>query len=209
MTLPSSDAKELVRAGYDRISAAYRSDVFDLAGTWYATALDALMGELAVGSDVLDLGCGCGVPVARRLAETHRVTGVDLSQRQIERASELVPTATFFRADMTTVALPADAFDAVVSLWAVIHVPLDEQASLFDAIARWLRPGGVLLLTAGNTAWTGTEDDWYGAPMYWSHGDRRFYASMLEARGFSILEEWLIPEDDSSHAAFLARLGLP
>jgi hypothetical protein len=69
----------------------------------------------------------------------------------------------------------------------------------------WLRPGGILLITVGSTAWTGTEDDWYGAPMFWSHGDRDSYASTLDARGFTVLEEWSIPEGDGAHAAFLAR----
>jgi SAM-dependent methyltransferase len=199
------DPKGIVRNGYDRISEAYRGDTFDPGGSWYATALEALDGVLAPGSRVLDLGCGCGVPVARHLARTHRVTGVDLSDRQIERARSLVPEATFVRADMTSVEFPSGTFDAVVSAWAIIHVPIDQQPALFDAVARWLRPGGVLLVTVGSSAWTGTEDDWYGAPMYWSHGDRDFYATALDARGSTIAEEWLIPEGDGAHAAFLAR----
>ena len=205
MTEPLADPKELVRSGYDRISEAYRADTFDPNGTWYATAIGALDTSLTAGSRVLDLGCGCGVPVAAHLARAHRVTGVDLSERRIERTRALVPGASFIRADMTSVELPRGAFDAVVSLWAIIHVPIEEQPALFDAIAGWLRPGGVLLLTVGGGAWTGTEDDWYGAPMYWSHGDRDFYAEALDAHGFDTLEEWLIPEGDGSHSAFLVR----
>jgi SAM-dependent methyltransferase len=209
MTSSPADPKTLVRSGYDTISEAYRADSFPLEGTWYETALRALDAALTTGSTVLDLGCGCGVPVAAHLARSHRVTGVDISERQIARARALVPDAEFLRADMTSVDLPARAFDAIVSFWAIIHVPLDEQPGLFDAIARWLRPGGVLLMTVGCDAWTGTEDDWYGATMYWSHGDRDLYARMLRERRFRIEQEWFVPEDDGGHTAFLARSSLP
>jgi SAM-dependent methyltransferase len=158
---------------------------------------------------VLDLGCGCGVPVARHLAERFDVTGVDLSDRQIERARRLVPSASFIRADMTSVVFPDDVLDAVVSCWAIIHVPVEEQPSLFDAIGRWLRPGGILLITAGGNAWTGIEEDWYGAPMFWSHREGAAYGAALRDRGFSVLEEWWIPEDDGGHTAFLARAPTP
>ena len=204
MSEPSGDPKLVVRTGYDRISDEYRADTFELDGTWYATALEALEGCVPPGSRVLDLGCGCGVPVARHLAERFDVTGVDLSDRQIERARVLVPRARFIRADMTSVVFPDDAFAAVVSFWAIIHVPVAEQSAVFDSIVRWLRPGGILLVTVGGGEWTGVEDDWYGAPMYWSHGDGSFYRGLLSERGFSVLEEWWIPEDDGGHAAFLA-----
>jgi hypothetical protein len=65
------------------------------------------------------------------------------------------------------------------------------------------------LITVGGSDWTGVEEDWYGAPMYWSHGDRDSYATALDVRGFTILEEWWIPEDDGGHAAFLARAPSP
>jgi SAM-dependent methyltransferase len=209
MTELPADPKRVVRAGYDRISDAYRADSFELEGTWYATALASLTTHLAPGGSVLDLGCGCGIPVARHLAERFDVTGVDLSDRQIERARRLVPRARFIREDMTSVVFPDGAFDAVVSFWAIIHVPVPEQGALFDAIARWLHPGGILLITVGGSEWTGVEDDWFGAPMYWSHGDGGSYAEVLQDRGFAILEEWWIPEDDGGHAAFLARAPTP
>jgi 2-polyprenyl-3-methyl-5-hydroxy-6-metoxy-1,4-benzoquinol methylase len=47
----------------------------------------------------LSAGCGCGVPVARSLADAgFRVVGIDISERQVERARRLVPQATFIQA---------------------------------------------------------------------------------------------------------------
>ena len=62
--------------------------------------MDLLEMRVREGVAVLDLGCGCGVPVARRLARRYAVTGVDLSPVQVERARTLVPNATFICADM-------------------------------------------------------------------------------------------------------------
>jgi 2-polyprenyl-3-methyl-5-hydroxy-6-metoxy-1,4-benzoquinol methylase len=156
---------------------------------------------------VLDIGCGCGVPVARFLANAgHHVTGVDISDVQIDRARRLVPTGTFLRADAIEVRLPRASFDAVVCLYALIHMPLAEQPRLIERIATWLRPGGWLLLTAGSEAWTGTEDDWLagGAPMWWSQADTATYRSWLQRAGLAITSEELVPEGMAAHSLFWA-----
>jgi hypothetical protein len=60
----------------------------------------------------------------------------------------------------------------VVRALALIHVPRLEQPALLRAIARWLRPGGLLVvsLTVHDDAGS-IEQDWMGAPMYWSGFD--------------------------------------
>ena len=112
---------------------------------WLARALELI----PAGSDVLDLGCGAGVPMTRALAAGRRVTGVDLSARQIELARADVPDATFLQADMTALDLPAASLDAVVAFYSLTHVPRADLPALLDAIHRWLRPGGVLVATMG------------------------------------------------------------
>src|SRR5256712_12700469 len=92
------DPKTIVRRGYDLVSRAYRAD--DADDGMYADWLDVLEKRIEPGSSVLDLGCGCGVPVARRLARGFAVAGVGLSPVQIARARELVPTANFGCAEM-------------------------------------------------------------------------------------------------------------
>ena len=71
-------------------------------GRGYFAWLEALTPLLQPGEAILDLGCGCGIPVAQELAQHFCVTGVDLSAVQIARARQLVPQATFLCADMTT-----------------------------------------------------------------------------------------------------------
>jgi 2-polyprenyl-3-methyl-5-hydroxy-6-metoxy-1,4-benzoquinol methylase len=95
-TVPDSalNSSEVVRRGYDDLSERYRSDAADPEE--YRVWTGELLASLRAGSRVLDIGCGCGVPVARRLVDAgHVVTGIDISERQIERARSLVPVRHF------------------------------------------------------------------------------------------------------------------
>jgi SAM-dependent methyltransferase len=199
------DAKRVVREGYDRISHAYRDDL-GARNVGYGQWLEAhLLPMLAAPSKVLDLGCGNGVPATRLLAECHDVIGVDISTVQIERARVLVPNATFVEADMSTVSFAAGSFDAVVSFFALIHVPVDEQPGILARVGTWLKPGGLFLATVGHRAWTGV-DDFYGATMYWSHPDASTYCEWLDQSGIDVLTQEFIPEDGRvGHQLILGR----
>lgn len=200
------DVTRLVREGYDVLSYRYRDD--DADEGQYAAWLAALKDRVPAGGRVLDVGCGCGVPVARSLAAAgFAVRGIDFSETQIERARQLVPAARFMQVDATRIAFGNGVFDAVVCLYTLIHMPLGKQPKLLRHIARWLRPGGWLLATTGSEAWTGTEQSWLGgpAPMWWSQGDAADYRSWLREAGLDIIEESFVPEDDGGHALFWAR----
>jgi len=203
--MSGNDERDMVRRGYDALSYHYRAD--DAGDGQYAPWLADLHRRLPAAAAVLDLGCGCGVPVARFLTDAgHHVTGVDISDVQIERARHLVPTGTFLRADATRLDLPPASFDAVVCLYALIHMPLADQPRVIREIAGWLRPGGELLATVGSTAWTGTDDNWLGgtAPMWWSHADAATYRSSLQEACLTITSEEFIPEGTGGHTLFRA-----
>src|SRR5213079_3132300 len=86
---------------YDRISHAYRGDTLP-RDRGYFRWLDVLLPYLRQGDAVLDLGCGCGVPMAQELAQLCDITGIDISPVQIERARKLVPNGTFECRDMAS-----------------------------------------------------------------------------------------------------------
>jgi len=198
------EPKKVVHEGYNRISHAYRGDsVSSDAG--YFRWLEILTPLLQPDDSILDLGCGCGIPVAQELARSFRVTGVDISEVQIARAQSLVPNATFLCQDITSVNFPAHTFAGIVSFFAIIHIPLREQRPIFESIFRWLKPGGYFMATVGHNAWTGYEDDWHGAPMYWSHADEGTYVNWLQEIGFVIQQRLFIPEGDGGHTLLLAQ----
>src|SRR2546422_2232683 len=187
------DPKDIVRHGYDLVSRAYRAD--DADDSQYAAWLKLVETRVAAGAPVLDLGCGCGVPVARRLAQRYVVTGVDFSPVQIERARALVPRATFLCTDMTTLSVPDESFDAITCLYALIHLPLAEQPALLRSVSRWLQPGGLFLATVGHQAWTGLEKDWLGGAggdKWWGHADASTYPGGVFEAGPTIQRENLV-----------------
>lgn len=204
--MPTPTPKDIVRDGYDAVSYRYRGDGDDPEpyDRWAANLAE----RLSSGARILDLGCGCGVPIARTLtAQGFAVTGVDISPIQIERARSLVPGATFVLADAIDVDFPAASFDAVICLYALIHLPQTEQPTILANVRRWLRPGGWLLATTGAQAWTGTEDGWLGgdATMWWSHPGAATYRQWFADAGLRIEAEEFVAEGDSGHQLFWAR----
>jgi SAM-dependent methyltransferase len=191
-------SKDLVRAGYDAIAAQYlaarRIDSNQLA------FLSELPDRLPSGAMVLDAGCGAGIPVTRWLSERFTVTGVDISEEQIRLARRFVPQATFLWQDITTLGFAAESFDAICSLYAVIHIPRDEHRPLLQNFYRLIKPGGFLLLCMGADDWPGAVEEYFGAPMYWSHYDAGTNRRMTEEAGFEVIRSELVPESQNLEA---------
>ncbi len=174
--------KEIVEAGYDAIAQTYLSWSEQISDDPRAHYLGELDRRLEDNAEVLELGCGAGVPSTRKLAERHHVTGIDLSARQLDLARANVPDARFVQADMTAVDFEDHSFDAIVAFYSILHVPRAEQPELFAKIARWLKPGGLFLASLG----TGTPDrteHWLGVEM--------FFGSNPPARNRELLREHL------------------
>src|SRR2546430_13429967 len=121
------EPKEIVARGYDAIALRYAewAGQIDSPVMEWVRDLDA---RLDVDADVLELGCGRGVPTTRELARRHRVTGVDISAVQIELARHHVPEASFVNADATELDIAPASFDAVVALFVFGHVPIEEHS---------------------------------------------------------------------------------
>lgn len=200
-----TEEHRLVRSGYDRIAERYASTA--LAGrtetTYYRSFLDRCLDRLPDAARVLDLGCGAGI-VAAELARRSRLVGVDLSIEQLRLAGRRVPNALFVQADMTRVEIRDGSLDAVAAFWSIIHVRRDLHAELFDRIRRWLCPGGMLFGTLGSGDNPHEEDDFYGAPMYWSHFDAETNRRLLADAGFSIDQADVVEDMDESHLWMIA-----
>ena len=202
-----TDHKKIVRRGYDAVSERYRAD--DDAPAEYENWLCTLTSGLPAHADVLDLGCGCGVPMTRRLTDLrHQVVGVDASRVQIARARRLVPGAHFILADASDLLFEPGSFDAIVCLYMLIHLPQDEQNALVQRFRTWLRRPGVLVATVGATAWTGEEADWLsgGAPMWWSTPGAETYRAWRGPAGLTIEHDEFVPEGTGGHQLFIARV---
>ena len=203
-----AEQKRLVRRGYDMVSQAYRTDDYEYEGSGYQRILNLVLPELRGSDQVLELGCGCGIPVTKALAARCRVIGVDLSRVQLARARRLVPGVDFLEADMCRLQFREAAFSGITAFYSLIHVPLDEQMALLRRLRGWLRPGGFLLATVGYQRWIGSEEDWCGvsgATMYWSHEDRETNRRWFQEAGFELEREEFMPEGSGGATVLLAR----
>jgi cyclopropane fatty-acyl-phospholipid synthase-like methyltransferase len=162
------DVKRVVQQGYDQVALDYAR--LEGEAEWPRMRwLGELLDRLEPGSSVLDLGCGSGDPADVRVAEKHRVTGVDISQTQLDLARQNVPTGHFLRGDAASVEFPAGAFDAVISFYTLEHIPREEHRTLLMRIHDWLRPGGLLLISTEAGEYDDLMGEWLGVPMFISN----------------------------------------
>jgi len=182
------DPRRLVADGYDRIGDRYGRHASISRTAEREHYLQVLFDLVPRGSPTLDVGCGNGIPMTVRLAERYEVTGIDISNRQVERARRNVPLARFICSDMVSADLPGRSFNGVFAAYSIIHVPRELHAGLLQAFHGWLKPGGALVATmSAKGRETDYSRDWLGAPMFWSgfHADEN--RDLVAAAGFRIL----------------------
>ena len=91
---------------------------------------------------ILDVGCGTG-PLLRKAEERWpdaRLLGIDPAEGMVEKARQMVPTATFYVGIAEALPLPDAAVDLMVSTSSFHH--WQDQAKGVQEIARVLRPNG-------------------------------------------------------------------
>ena len=145
------------------------------------------MTRLASGARVLDLGCRPGLPSTRLLADRFEVTGVDISEAQLDDARRNVPEASFVHDDFMHIDFSAESFDGVTAFYSISHVPRDEHRDLFERVSRWLVPGGLFLATLGARDDPGWIGEWLGQPMFFSSHDADGNRRLLTAANFDLL----------------------
>lgn len=180
--------KKIVARGYNAITRNYLELVNSMGQPVRDKYLKVVFDHLQKGACILELGCGAGIPMTQQLAKRFRVVGIDISREQLRLATSNVPEADFFLGDMTNPGFADETFDAVTAFYSITHVPRNEHADLLANIYRLLKPGGLLVATmaSGDTPDT-VEDNWLGAPMFFSHFDGDTNVSLVIGAGFDII----------------------
>ena len=134
---------ERVQAMFDRIAPVY--DVMNRVMTagldqrWRTITARAVVQP---GDAVLDAACGTGDLAMACSREGGRVTGLDFSERMLERARRKAPELTWVQGDMLDLPFGDGSFDTATVGFGVRNVA-DLERSLVE-LARVLRPGGRL-----------------------------------------------------------------
>ena len=122
----------LVKQGYNLAADNYAVGRDMFKNSKY---LDIFDEKIKPGSIILDIGCGNGNPVDKYLSDHgHSIIGIDISEKQIELAKKNFPNQTFELKDMSEVQMGKFRVDAVVSFYAIFHIPNVEHARLFEKI---------------------------------------------------------------------------
>jgi ubiquinone/menaquinone biosynthesis C-methylase UbiE len=103
------------------------------------------------GTTTVDLGCGTGelaLPLAQKGAH---VTAVDISSAMVRRLEEKAADAQLDTivgvvSSMEAFQLPPESIDLVVSNYALHHLRDRDKEVLVRSAARWLRPGGRMVV---------------------------------------------------------------
>ena len=99
---------------------------------------------------LLDVGCGVGVmhDLLRPLVTT--LSGADLSAGALERARSDHPGIDYRVQGSDRLPWPDDAFDAILAVCVLHHVPPSERDALLREMRRVVRPGGLTIVIEHN-----------------------------------------------------------
>ena len=115
------------------------------------------LAQLAPSQQIPDIGTGTGIvalQAAQEVGPTGKVLGIDLSDVMLETAKTkalragLTNCVEFRKMDAEALDLEDCTFDAVLSLFALLHFP--DPLLALEEMFRVLRPGGRLVLAVGS-----------------------------------------------------------
>lgn len=198
--------RESVKEGYEeadyeglyREDREVRSEEEDL--------FQKLFENLDDSAEILDLGCGTGLPFDRFLIDNgYDLIGVDIAENHVEKARENIPEAEIFQGDFFEVDIDNESLEAIVSFYAIFHIPREEHRELFEQINDWLKPDGYILVTIASTEMEDLKKSWNGAEIQWSSYEGTKTLEIIEESGFEIIETYEEDWREEDHMWVLAR----
>jgi ubiquinone/menaquinone biosynthesis C-methylase UbiE len=194
---------------YDLIAEWYASERVDQTGVPEAQALAQ---SVSHGGQMLDIGCGNGIPITRTLLRTgHRVVGLDSAGEMLRRFQRNCPTAAVVRGIVQACPFADASFVGAVAWGVMFHLPLDEQIAAVASVARILMPGAPFLFTSGERDdsahndmedGAGKEDTMNGVTFRYFSFSRESYRRILDQHGFVLRD---VHSDTGGNTYYLAE----
>jgi len=142
--------KTITRAYDSKLIRAYVTIRFRIINT---KILDTILNYFRPENDLLILGCGFGLfdLLAGLKWPNKRIYGVDLSEKRIDLARTAarrlgLKNNTFEVQDLSEKGLHLGAFDEILMLDVLHHLPLDSHNRTLKSCFEILRPGGILVI---------------------------------------------------------------
>lgn len=173
-----------VPAAYDRIAGQFFAN--RPASLREKKYLDLALAGLPQGAKGFDFGCGTGRPIGEHLVPSgFAVTGVDGSTAMLEIARCVLPVSRLVQARLEEVEL-TDTFAACVAWDSLFHVNREHHMAIYQKLARWIAPGGGLMLSCGGTEDSGFTDQMHGHTFYYSSWSPAKVRTLLNDAGFAV-----------------------
>lgn len=165
-----------------RVYEARAAEYAEMAGKGPYPTLGAFMAALPEGAHVLDFGCGPGLDAAHMAAQGFTVEALDASAEMVRLATARpgVSARQGSFDDLTA----ESAYDGLWASFSLLHAPRADMPCHLAAIARALKPGGLLGLTLKEG--TGEQRDRLGRfYTYYTEAELR---SLLAAAGLTVTQ---------------------
>jgi SAM-dependent methyltransferase len=165
-----------------------------------ASALSNILHALAVTDTtparILDFGCGAG-RVTRWLRSAFpsaAIEGCDIREADLQFVAGEFDVRTWVSGTDVSLLKPPSSYDLIWVGSVFTHLPMRVSVELFDKLASWLNPAGVLVFTSHgrHVSALGEQSNFYGIPDDWSrvlseYRNRKYgYADYAQTPGYGI-----------------------
>jgi ubiquinone/menaquinone biosynthesis C-methylase UbiE len=109
--------------------------------------IDSILSSYPPPQEVLDIGCGTGYNLKILTEKGYHCSGIDASQKMVERAQQDNPGLIITQADARDLPFGNSHFHIVISIEVLRYIPDSEKA--ISEIYRILKRGGIAVVTVG------------------------------------------------------------
>lgn len=171
-----------------------------IEGTW----LNRFVACLPQRAEILDLGCGPGVPIGHALvARGHALTGVDAAPEMIALFETNLPGQEAVVADMRSLRLQR-CFDGVLAWDSFFHLSPTAQRGMFPIFRAHANPGAALMFTSGPACGEAI-GELEGEPLYHASLGPDAYRALLDQNDFEVVCHAIEDPDCGRHSVWLAQ----
>ena len=188
---------------YERHADQY---IADRARTRYKESiwLNRFAALLPPGGAVLDIGCGCGQPIAEQLIDQHfALDGVDSSPTLIARCREKFPRQKWLVADMRSLSLE-NRYSGLLAWDSFFHLSPEDQRGMFPLFKRHAASDAAFMFTSGPSHGEAV-GSYAGEPLYHASLAEEEYRRLLEDNGFLVVSHVSEDTECSGHTVWLAQ----